>query len=275
MPDSLGAFTIYAPAPLGNSEAPEGIRENMDRGTYEHLSHPTQPSRKVRFALATSAAIFLPFIMLAPAARAVPLQATSPAAPAMNESLRPALDQVGLALGQVQIDRWKLSRESKAQLHGDASSIQQDLTSQLPGLFQAAQQSPAALAPQLNLMHNVDALYDVLVRISTAASLAEGKSDAATLDNAVQRLEAARKTADNQLLQAASLRDREIVDLQARMNASQTESPANVHAKTIVVDNRVTSRTRRRKSAQHRTATKPAPSTGQQPGSSTPHTAVP
>ena len=80
-------------------------------------------------------------------------------------------------------------------MQSDADSITSDLSHQLPGLLQQAQATPTALDAQMRVMQNVDALYDVLVRLTLAADLTEKKSDAALLDNALQQLEAARKTA--------------------------------------------------------------------------------
>ncbi len=222
------------------------------------------------------------FILLGPLARATALQATpplnspqasvAPAVPALNDFLRPALDQVGSALNQVQIDRWKLSRPLKEQLQGDANSIQQDLSARIPALFQTAQQSPAQLGPQLGVMHNVDALYDVLVRITTAASIAGGKTDVAILDSALQRLESARKTAAAQLLEAASLRDMRITRFQTAAQAVQaTGSSANGQPKTIVVNNRIGRRTSHHKAPPHRKAAEPASATSPNGGTSGSH----
>ena len=204
-------------------------------------------------------------IFLAPMLSGVALGQTSPAASGsdVDAALRPALDQIGPALQQVRIDRWKLSRPWKDQFRSDAASIQQDLTVRLPALMTAAQQSPAALAPQLAVMHNIDALYDVLARVSTAANIAGGKKDAGILDDAVMRLESARRAAAGKLLQAVTLRDRQIATLQAAVRAAQN---AELHSqpKTIVVTNRVTHRrTHHYRHASHRKQAPKAPRNGQ------------
>ncbi|MBA2678294.1 MAG: hypothetical protein H0U76_07875 [Ktedonobacteraceae bacterium] len=180
----------------------------------------------------------------------------SPASPsfAASENLHAALSQVRLALDHVQIDHWKLSRDQKQQLDGDANSIEHDIQSRLPGLFDAVRQSPTALAPQLNVLHNVDALYDVLVRLSTAANLAGGKADAGILDDALQGLESARKIAAAQVLQAVSLRDQQDSQAQAQVVASQG-STAPEGVKKIVVNNKVGNRTSHHKT----THSKPSP----------------
>lgn len=190
------------------------------------------------------------------------MQGSPLAVPALNDSLRPALLQVGSALNQVRIDRWKVSRDWKSQLRSDADSIHQDLSSQLPTLFQTAQQSPAALGPQLAVMHNVDALYDVLVRVTTAASIAGAKKDAATLNDVLAGLESARKSAATQLIQAASMRDQELLQFQARMQPSHASERTASGRKIIIVNNRISHRTKHAKAVQH---PKPAGTTSATP----------
>ncbi len=250
-------------------------------GTMEQRPPHSARRNSANICLFATVAILPLFFLLvmSPVAEAIVLQANSPtnspqqpivaAVPALNDSLRPALDQVGSALNQVQIDRWKLSRELKEELRGDANSIQQDLSAQLPALFQTAQQSPAQLGPQLGVMHNVDALYDVLVRITMAATIAGGKRDAAILDSAVQRLESARKTAAGQLSQAASMRDTQIARFQAIARAAQpTEGSPNGHPKTIVVNNWTSRHTSHHKAPLHHKI--PPPASGGTPGAAAP-----
>ncbi len=239
---------------------------------YQHLPHWLRSFRVGQFLLAGTTVFFLPFLLNAqttPASQPGPTAAV----PAIHDSLRPALEQVGPALNQIQVDRWKLSHNLKAQVQSDISSIQQDLTSQIPALFQAAQQSPAALEPQLSVMHNVDALYDVLVRITTTANISGGKNDAAILDNAVQRLESARKTAAGQLMQAASTQDQQIARFRASIQAAQAaESSGDGQPKTVVVNNSDTHRKRHRKPAPRH---KVAPAANTPAGTATPPPAVP
>jgi len=224
--------------------------------------------RALKPFLAISAIFALQFLALSPVAGAAAQSNAGPAQPpvptisiALNESLRPALQQVGSSVSRIQIDHWKLSRSWKVQLQSDANSVQQDLAHQLPALLQQAQASPEDLAAQMSLMQNVDALYDVLVRLTLAADLTEKKTDAAMLDNALQDLESARKAAAAQLLQAASSQNQQIVHLQAQL--AEGRARANVSGggpKTIVVENDVTHRSRRRPT-HHKapTSTKPAP----------------
>lgn len=222
-------------------------------------------------ALVVASALFLlQVLMLTPRASAAGLQsnAATPSAqvetpsPAISDSLRPALEQVGHSVSQIQIDHWKVSKSWKEQLQSDADSITGDLSHQLPGLLQQAQATPAALDAQLRVMQNVDALYDVLVRLTLAADMTEKKSDAALLDSALERLESARKAATAQLVTAAAQQHQQLSDLQARMEAIQASHPVSAtHGKTIVVDNEV-----RHERPHHTTHhKKPSPSTKSQP----------
>ncbi|MHB1937749.1 MAG: hypothetical protein ACYCOR_14340 [Acidobacteriaceae bacterium] len=227
----------------------------------------SQPREAMRALLAALILFSLQVLILTPKASAAGLQSNAAAAPsseaatlypALSESLRPALEQAGNSVGQIQIDRWKLSKSWKTQLQSDADSITYDLSRQLPALFHQAQASPTALDAQLNVIQNVDALYDVLVRLTMAADMTGKKADAAMLDGALQRLEAARKAATAQLVSAAAAQHRQLLQLQARMEASQAnQNISGAHGKTIVVDNEI-----RRRPVHHTThRKKPAAST--------------
>jgi len=210
--------------------------------------------------------ILLQILILTPRASASGLQSNAApppaqgtmASPAISDSLRPALQQVGHSVGQIQIDHWKVSKTWKQQLQNDADSISGDLSHQLPGLLQQAQATPAALDAQLRLMQNVDALYDVLVRLTLAADLTEKKSDAALLDSALQQLEAARKAATAQLVAAAAQQGHQLTELRAQVAAVRASEDIPTHGKTIVVDNEA-----RHGKAHHATHhhKKPSPST--------------
>ena len=226
-----------------------------------------------RVLRATSAVFVLPFLLLAlmagnAAAQSNPEAAAQPEMtaqlPAFNESLRPALQQVGFCMSQLHIDHWRVSNNWKAQLQSDADSIQQDLSHQLPALFQQAESAPASLDAQMRAMQNVDALYDVLVRLTMAADLTEKKNDAAMLDNALQRLESARKQASDQLLRAASLQNQQMIHMQARLAEDAAPKRSSNGPKTIIVDNGVSHRTRRR-TVHHRERTHAKPASKSNP----------
>ncbi len=218
---------------------------------------------QLRWLLRGSIVALLPLllhgVLLTPRACAAGLQSTvaAPANPSVSESLSPALDQVGHSVGQIQIDHWKVSKSWKEQLQSDANSISSDLSHQLPGLLQQAQSTPTDLGAQLRLMQNVNALYDVLVRLTLAADLTEKKSDSALLNSALERLEAAKKTATTSMIATAAQQHQQLTDLSARMEAIQASGSVSApHGKTIVVDNDV-----RREPVHHAHHKKTSPST--------------
>lgn len=235
----------------------------------------------------------LTFLALLPAALAQPAQTGAPAsaaatgeaqtptpagtpvsAPMLSENLVPALHQVQQAVGQIHLDHWKLSRQWKRQFQEDSNSIQNDLSSQLPGLLQTAQAAPQTLEPQLSVMHNVDALYDVLVRLGTAANLSGGKEDAALLADAMQQLEAARKASADQILNAATTQDQQVTAFRKQLAALQSAAhPAASNPHKIVVDNDLSSHPKHRKVVHRRkpSAPAPAPATPAQPATPAPH----
>ena len=245
------------------SEKPVSTRaQSRDRTTTQFLC-----GWMIRGLFAATLPLLLQVLVLTPQAFATGLQSNAAApppaqagtlAPAISDSLQPALEQVGHSVSQIQIDHWKVSKSWKTQLQSDADSITNDLSHQLPGLFQQAQASPTALDAQLRVMQNVDALYDVLVRLTLAADMNERKNDAALLDSALEHLEAARKTATAALVSSAAQQHQQLTELQAQVAARQTApSVSSTHGKTIVVDNEV-----RHGTVHHTTHhKKPSPST--------------
>lgn len=220
-------------------------------------------------SLVLAAAVFASGLTL-PARAQNAAQAAPAAGPTISDIYQPALNEVGGALRQVDVSRWKLSRQWKAQVASDVNSIQQDLSGPLAGLLQKAQANPAALRPRMDVARNVDALYDVMVRVTTAANLT-GKSDAAVLDNALQRLEQARKAAADGLLTQVQTQDQELAELRAKMQVVQrVEQEAAEHPKTIFVDNGVSHRKAHHRASHHKAAPKPGAKAAPKPNPGAP-----
>ncbi|MGC9291685.1 MAG: hypothetical protein ACP5EP_03045 [Acidobacteriaceae bacterium] len=158
-------------------------------------------------------------------------------APLPTEDIRPVLLQVQSALGSVEVEHWKLSRQGKDQMEADAGSIQQDLSGPLPGLLDQAKAAPTELAPQWAVVQNLDALYDVLVRVTTTANLVGPRADASLLTEAEAQLARARKDLTVHLVTAAGNQDKELAALHLRlttMAAPQAIVPPG--GKTVVVN---------------------------------------
>jgi hypothetical protein len=165
---------------------------------------------------------------------------TAPApAPAQGSfamaSLRPALANVQAAIGSVNVARWKASAATRTAVQQDIGSMQRDLNATLPGLVTSAEASgPGVLAPSFAVFRNLDALYDVLLRVSETAALAGSEADAGSLEDARAGLEDGRGKLGAWLLQSISAQDTQIARLQAP--AAQPAAPAPPPSKIVVDD---------------------------------------
>ncbi len=129
----------------------------------------------------------------APAAKAQTAAAATPqAAPAAPSTLvRPALDTVTTAVSTLKTDKWKRGsvRDEAAQ---DVGAILTDIQMHLPPLLSDADQTPGLASKQVAVVRNVDALYDVLLRVFDAARIAGPGEDVESLQQALNALNKAR-----------------------------------------------------------------------------------
>jgi hypothetical protein len=150
-------------------------------------------------------------------------------------SLRPALANVQAAIGNVNVSRWKASAATRTAVQQDIGSMQRDLNATLPGLVTSAEASgPGVLAPSFAVFRNLDALYDVLLRVSETAALAGSEADAGSLEDARAGLEDGRGKLGAWLLQSIGAQDAQVARLQAP--AAQPATPAPAPSKIVVDD---------------------------------------
>ena len=158
-----------------------------------------------------------------PAAPAAPTVAPAPvqAAPASPQpaafaigDLRPILANVRTAVSNLNVPRWKASNEIRTTTQQDVASIQHDLDDILPGLLTQAEAPPqngqAALQPFFAIFRNLDALYDVLLRVSGSASFAGTPGDAENTEDARAGLEQGRAKLGTWLLQSIGAQDAQV-----------------------------------------------------------------
>jgi hypothetical protein len=150
-------------------------------------------------------------------------------------SLRPALANVQAAIGSVNPGRWKASAATRTAVQQDIGSMQRDLNATLPGLVTSAEASgPGVLAPSFAVFRNLDALYDVLLRVSETAALAGSEADAGSLEDARAGLEDGRGKLGAWLLQSIGAQDAQIARQQTP--AAQAATPAPAPSKIVVDD---------------------------------------
>jgi hypothetical protein len=141
--------------------------------------------------------------------------------PTASSILRPALNQIGNGLSTVQLDKWKTPGSIRQEASANMSSISRDLDGTLPTLLATADAKPASIPDTLPVYRNVDALYDVLLRVTEAADHGAPRDQAAALESALSALENARHALGDSLLEASVLQDTRIAKLQAGLEAAK------------------------------------------------------
>jgi hypothetical protein len=189
--------------------------------------------------------------------------------PSPSVILQPALTEVQSSLSVLNIQRWKAPNEVKNAAQQNAASIQRDLTNTLPGLLSQADSAPGAVPPSFAAYRNIDALYDVLLRVYETASLAAPQNESDAIFSALQKLESARSQLGDAIVSASQQREDQVVKLQAALKAATAVKPPPPSPEKTVVDDGPTTPAKKKK--------KPAPkppasgsSTNQTPSGSGP-----
>jgi hypothetical protein len=156
-------------------------------------------------------------------ASGAPSQGQSPAqvvrTTAPSATLQPAVDVLKTALSELRIDKWKASAPIRDEAQNNQNSVQRDVTATLPGLLAAADVDPNSAAKVLPVYRNVEALYDVSLRLVVAARLAAPADQMSALDQALARLDDARRALGDQLQGTADAQDRRVIRLEAALKA--------------------------------------------------------
>jgi hypothetical protein len=234
--------------------------------TSQSLPESLLLSLRLTLAAFASALLFAPqpFVRTATAQQA----AVNPAQPRTQASLAlgNALQQVSIAtahlrraLDSINVPRWKAPGDVRQTTISDVDSMQRDVSGTLPDAINAALADPAKVSPAFAVYRNVDALYDVLLRVSETAQLA-GSNDANLLEEQRSALEDSRTQLGAALLQSSQAQDAEVVHLRSTAVAAAPAPPAT----KTVVDDGPAAKAKTTKKRVH----KPAPP----PGTTTPAT---
>lgn len=206
-------------------------------------------------------------ILLLPALRALPQPSSDSSTQAptpMKASIivQPALGEVQRSVSALNIGRWKAPNEVKNATQENAASIQRDLTDTLPGLLSQADASPDTVPPSFSVYRNMDALYDVLLRVYGTASLAAPQNEADSLFSALQKLEAARTQLGDAILSKSQEHEAQLIKLQAALKAASASPTQPPPPKTAVIDDGPAASTvkKKKKTAKPPAAPTPAPS---------------
>jgi hypothetical protein len=182
----------------------------------------------------------------------VPAQQDAPSSLKSSDILNPALGQVSQAVAGLNISRWKAPGEVRSAAQQNADSILRDLHNTLPGLLTQADASPDSISAVFPVYRNIDALYDVLLRVSETADLAASQDEASNVGSALNQLESARKNLGDAIFSSAKNHEAEIVKLRATVAQNAAAAQPSAPAKTTVVNDgpaKTTSTKRKKKPA--------------------------
>jgi hypothetical protein len=215
---------------------------------------------RIVFAALLSALLLAPDLPAQPAASQQP--AVNPAQPRNQASLAlgNSLQQVSISIAHlrrtldvINVPKWKAPGDVRQTTASDVDSMQHDVNDTLPGLINAALGDPSKVSAAFSVYRNVDALYDVLLRVSETAQLAGASRDGGLLEDQRASLENSRTQLGAALLASAQAQEAEIVHLRTAVVAA-TPPPAPTH--TVVDDGPSTKSTTRKRT--HKPATPPA-----------------
>jgi hypothetical protein len=154
----------------------------------------------------------------------------SPAAPAPptvlpSAILRPAMQSLQQALAIARPEKWKAPSAITAESTSDIGSIQRDLDRTLPPLVTASDASPGSVPQLLPSYRNVEALYDVVVRVTQTSVLAAPTQQSVAFQQATLSLQRARRDFGDLIDSAAQSQDRRFHDVQVKLTTLQSAPP--------------------------------------------------
>jgi hypothetical protein len=195
----------------------------------------------------------------APAAAAQSQAAQPPVKP--SDLLHPALNQINQTIVALNISRWKAPGEVRAGTQQNVDSIQRDLNNTLPGLLATADAASGTVSAIFPVYRNIDALYDVLLRVSQTGNLAAPQNEATSITSALEKLESARADLGTAILNASRNNEAEVIRLQTAIQQAAAAKAATPPKTTIVNDGPTpsTSTAKKRKKPSTSSGTTPPP----------------
>lgn len=170
-------------------------------------------------SMAGAAAAQAPVVRTDPAVSASLVVAAPMTRP--SEVLQGPLMALQQALSGVRLEKWKMSGELRDATDGDIRSIERNFRETLPPLLTTADGEPGSVVKVLPVLRNVDAVYDVALRVAAMGRLTAPGQQSVALDQALLQVSEARKQVGDQLQQAAVAEEGRVGELQTSLKASQ------------------------------------------------------
>jgi hypothetical protein len=132
--------------------------------------------------------------------------------------LKPSLETVQQTVSGLKLDKWKRGTVRDEAIE-NTGKILLDLQTNLPPLLEAADSAPEKISNELPVFRNIDALYDVLLRVFDAARISGTPEQITQLDVALNSLNNARLALDGRLRESAASMEKQVSDLQSTLQA--------------------------------------------------------
>ncbi len=148
----------------------------------------------------------------------------APLAP--SERLKPSLDMLQQTVGELRLEKWK-GGTVRQEAASNIQSVQHDLQANLPSLLADADATPRSLRSALPLLRNLNALYDVVLRVNEAARVSAPREQIELLGQAMASLDGARRTLADNAQEMAVAQEKRLADQQRALRA-QAAPPSPV-----------------------------------------------
>ena len=145
--------------------------------------------------------------------------------------VQPAMTDVQNCISALNISRWKAPGEVRSAAQQNTGSIQRDLRHASRDCLAKRMPPPQPCLLRLSVYRNIDALYDVLLRVYETASLAAPQGESDALFSSLKKLEAARSQLGDAILNASQQREDQFVKLQAAVRRRSGCTGSGVSAK--------------------------------------------
>jgi hypothetical protein len=168
--------------------------------------------------------------------------------------MQPSLDMLAQTIGTLRPDKWKASDAVRDDAAANISSIRRDLDATLPQLLATADGASASVTQVLPAYRNIEALYDVLLRVAEAGRLSAPGDQKSALEEARAKLEAGRRAFGDRIQAAALAQEQQVHNLQATLRAIPP-APAPAVCPTPAPE--------KKRRVRRKTTKKPVPATAQ------------
>lgn len=147
--------------------------------------------------------------------------------------LQPSLDTVQQTVGALHLEKWKKGTV-RDEAEQNVDGIMRDLKDNLPSLLHDADAAPDSVSKVMPVSRNVNALYDVLLRVSEASRVSGTGDQATQLQQALVSLGNARHALEDRLVEAAAAQEKQVSDLRVTVQ-TQNQTVAKLTAKAAAV----------------------------------------